>query len=295
MLGMIWNEITVNLKKKTKKGLNLCYFILAIFLVHVVEPCPLVCLLILNSGHVFTSTQVEKHLPPPPERSQMWWKIQVADIHLMHYAFHVLSRVTVARVWHYWNNKKKLTQTSMKRNLHVWVGSQQIWKEKLQKLLNHVYECSSAIRTVPDRQETPKLVAIQRLRAVKSCPLAQFKYNVSYQKTGQKIWHIHLWRRTSKCSRMLQPTSHVCFNFHFNWRRQEAIFGKSCSVQPCISIHRCLHKLNVLHSVYFQTPPRASHLPRVPCHSMMSGVESVMKQQQINIILKKTTNHWPVA
>lgn len=79
-----------------------------------------------------------KTFAPPLERSQMWWKIQVADIHLMHYAFHVLSRVTVGRVWHYWNNKrkkKKLTQTSMKRNLHVWVGSQQIWKEKLQKLL----------------------------------------------------------------------------------------------------------------------------------------------------------------
>lgn len=135
MLGMIWNEIAVNLKKN-KIGLNLCYFILAIFFWCVFRALPAGLFTHFTFWACFHQHTGWKTFAPPLERLQMWWKIQVADIHLMHYAFHVLSRVTVGRVWHYWNNKrkiKKLTPTSMKRNLHVWVGSQQIWKEKFTK------------------------------------------------------------------------------------------------------------------------------------------------------------------
>lgn len=128
-----------------------------------------------------------KTFAPPLERSQMWWKIQVADIHLMHYAFHVLSRVTVGRVWHYWNNKRKKKSW----HKHPWreiytfeLEVSRYGRKNYKSCSNYVCECSSAIRPAPDRRETPQLVAIQRLRAVKSCPLAQFKYNVSYQKTG---------------------------------------------------------------------------------------------------------------
>lgn len=45
----------------------------------------------------------------------MWWKIQVADIHLMHYAFHVLSRVAVSKSK--WSKKNNLTET-LKLRLH---------------------------------------------------------------------------------------------------------------------------------------------------------------------------------
>lgn len=108
-----WNEIAVNLKKK-KKGLNLCYLILAIFFGACCRALPAGLFTHFKFWACFHQhTGWKTFAPPPPERSQMWWKIQVVDIHLMHYAFHVLSRVTVGRVWHYWNNKKEKVDTNI--------------------------------------------------------------------------------------------------------------------------------------------------------------------------------------
>lgn len=65
------------------------------------------------------------------ERSQMWWKIQVADIHLMHYAFHVLSRVAVSKSK--WSKKKKKKKSD--RDTEIEIYTFWFWNRQMPMLI----------------------------------------------------------------------------------------------------------------------------------------------------------------
>lgn len=92
------------------------------------------------------------------ERSQMWWKIQVADIHLIHYAFHVLSRVAVSKSK--WNKKKyiydvKSTLFDLEIGRCRWLKKNIYTKSCVFFFLLLLYGCSSASRPVPDNRRDP--------------------------------------------------------------------------------------------------------------------------------------------
>lgn len=102
------------------------------------------------------------------ERSQMWWKIQVADIHLMHYAFHVLSRVAVSKSK--WSKKKKSD-----RDTEIEIYTFSFWNRQMPMLIKkniYIYKklldfffCMDAHQRVDlcqVRGETPQLEATQR-------------------------------------------------------------------------------------------------------------------------------------